>query len=144
MERGDVEGKWTLTTNSLALLTRDGFSAKEHGTYTIDFRPDGSLSYQSVLAGFQTGTYLSVQGTWDLQHDTTAHSNIRSKNAIDMTLNTPEGTHSRGLLFDKDKDGLILWEYYGDPDSLEFMEYRKAEGGSPYSSPAAGSESGDR
>ena len=145
VERSEVVGKWVLTTNSLGLLTRDGFNANEHSVYMIEFRTDGTLAYQSVLAGFHTGTYQNVQGTWVLQHGTKAHSNIRSKNAIDMTLKTSGGTHSRGLLFDKDKHGIILWEYYGDPDSWEFMEYRKAEpGGSPYSSPAAGSESGDR
>lgn len=127
VERSDVVGKWALTTNSLGLLARDGFNADEHSAYTIDFRTDGTLAYQSVLAGFHTGTYLNIQGTWELQHDTKAHSNIRSKNAIEMTLNAPNMTYSRGLLFDKDKHGLILWEYYGDPDSWEFMEYRKAE-----------------
>lgn len=127
LERGDIIGKWALTSNSLALLTRDGFTPDEHSAYTIDFRTDGTLAYQSVLAGFHTGTYLNIQGAWELQHDTTDHSNIRSKNAIDMTLTTPEGTQSRGLMFDTDRHGLILWEYYGDPDSWEFMEYRKAE-----------------
>ena len=144
VEQTDIVGKWILTTNSIGLLKRDGFKVNEHSVYTIDFRTDGTLVYQSVLAGFNTGTYQNVQGMWTLQHDTKIQSNTRSKNAIDMTLKTSEGTHSLCLLFDKDKHGLILWEYYGDPDSGEFMEYRKAERAPPpYSSPAAGSESGE-
>ena len=127
VDRNDILGKWCITSNSLTLLKRDGFVTQAHNIYAIDFRSDGSLEFQSVLAGFYTGTYCQVRGTWELKHDVEACSNVRSKNAIEMSLVMPKGTHFYCLAFDRDKNGLILWEYYGDPDSWEFVEYRKAE-----------------
>jgi hypothetical protein len=48
--RGDVIGKWTLTTNSLGLLARDGFDAGAHSIYMIDFRASGTVDYTCRVA----------------------------------------------------------------------------------------------
>jgi hypothetical protein len=121
----DVHGTWQLSRESLNLLQRDGFPADAHKSHRIEFLADGSLRYQSVLPEFKGGKYLDIPGEWSLAHDTTACSNIRVKNALQLTLHSLDTTIGTCLLFDKDKDAIVLWEFYGDPDSWEFLEYRK-------------------
>lgn len=121
----DVIGTWKLTQDSLRLLTRDKFRSDPSHLYTITFRLDGTCTFASVSDEFQGGTYTVVDGTWRLEHDTTGDSNLRKRNAIQMKLR-PKSDHTveRYLNFDRDKrKQLILWNYYGDPDQWEFIEY---------------------
>ena len=68
-----------------------------------------------------------MKGKWKLEHDTTGGSNIKKKNTIQIDLAIANGTHTRYLNFAKENETLVLWQFYGDPDSWEFMEYKKTE-----------------
>jgi hypothetical protein len=121
----DVVGQWTLTADSLKLLARDGFKMEDTHRYQIAFLGDGTCEFQSVLDSDRGGSYLSARGTWKLEHDTHGDSNEFKKNALRIELKLPTIMHIRHLNFDRKDDKLILWSYYGDPDSWEFMEYTK-------------------
>jgi hypothetical protein len=123
----DVVGVWSLQPESLSLLTRDGFKADSSHMYQIQFQADGACSFRSVVDEFSGGTYHDAKGEWKLEHDTTGGSNIEKKNTIEMNLSLPNGRHIQYLNFDKVDGSLVLWQFYGDPDSWEFMEYKKAE-----------------
>ena len=123
----DVVGRWNFQPESIALVVRDGFKTNPTHQYHIQFLKDGTCAFRSVVDEFQAGNYRDVKGKWKLEHDTTGGSNIKKKNTIQIDLSIANGTHTRYLNFDKVDGTLVLWQFYGDPDSWEFMEYKKAE-----------------
>jgi hypothetical protein len=123
----DVVGRWNFQPESIALVVRDGFKTNPTHQYHIQFLKDGTCAFRSVVDEFQGGNYRDVKGKWKLEHDTTGGSNIKKKNTIQIDLSIANGTHTRYLNFDKVDGTLVLWQFYGDPDSWEFMEYKKAE-----------------
>jgi hypothetical protein len=122
---GDVIGTWKMTTNSLALLTRDGFRSDPAQTYTITFRKNGTCLFQSVEEFAQKGTYVSASGVWKLGHDIKPGGNAKVKNLLQMELDVDRATHFRDLGFTREHGVLMLWEFYGDPDEWEFIEYAR-------------------
>ena len=138
VEPDQIVGTWSLTTNALSLLARDGFDASAHETYTISIRQNGSLAFDTVLPSFRSGSYLSVEGTWALRTDAPPHTESRSLVTMTINLVTPDGRHERSLRVNRDKTGLLLWDYYGDPDEETFLEYRKAEPSDPLASGTLG------
>jgi hypothetical protein len=123
LAEGDVVGRWKMMTNSLKLLTRDGFRSLPAHAYTITFRQDGSCLFQSVEAFGHEGTYILASGTWKLGHDIKRGESTKVKNAIQMQLELDSVTHFRELNFTRQDGVLRLWESYGDPDEWEFIEY---------------------
>ena len=123
----DVVGRWNLQPESLTLLTRDGFQTNSAQQYYVQFLTNGVCAFHSVIDEFQGGTYRDVKGSWKLEHDTTGGSNIKKKSTIQVDLSLPDGRHVRYLNFDRIDGALVLWQFNGDPDSWEFMEYKKAE-----------------
>ena len=127
----EVIGIWNLSAESLDLLTRDGFKTNPSHQYRIQFLPDGVCAFQSVvdIVGDTDviREYYDVKGKWKLEHDTTGNSNIKKKNTLRMALTLPDGEYSYYLNFDKQDGTLVLWDFYGDPDSWEFMEYKRAK-----------------
>lgn len=121
----DVVGIWSLQPESLALLTRDEFKTNSTYQYNIRFFEDGSCSFHSVIAEFQGGDYCDVKGTWELKHDITGDSNVEKKNTVRIDLLIENKAVVRYLNFDKEDGALVLWQFYGDPDSWEFLEYKK-------------------
>jgi hypothetical protein len=121
----DVIGRWKMTSKSLGLLTRDGFRSEPAHAYMISFNKDGTCLFQSVEAFVQKGRYISASGVWKLGHEVKRGSNVRVKNVIQMELNVDGGTHFRDLSFTREAGVLILWEFYGDPDQWEFIEYAR-------------------
>ena len=129
----DVVGMWNLSPAFLALLTRDGFKTNVSHKYHIQFLTNGVCSFQSVVGEFQSGTYHDEKGTWKLEHDTAGNSNVKKKNAIRIELALPNTRYVFYLNLDKRDQAFVLWNFYGDPDSWEFMEYERTE-----QSPAGG------
>ena len=121
----DVVGKWKLTPESLALLTQFGFKEKPEHKYSIVFHPDGTCEYHTVVGYFEDIAYYEVAGSWELEKDTMGNSNYIKKNALRIEISTPNMDYTRYLNFDKKEGQIILWNYYGDPDSWEFLEYEK-------------------
>ena len=121
----DVVGTWNMTTNSLALLTRDGFRSDPAHTYTITLRKDGTCLFQSVEEFAHKGTYISASGVWKLGHDIKRGENAKVKNLLQMELDVARSTHFRDLGFARKDGALVLWEFYGDPDEWEFIEYAR-------------------
>ncbi len=125
VSKNEVIGSWTMTAKSLSLLIRDGFQKKEGHQYEIEIFPDGTCRFQSVRGKFQGGIYHEVMGNWKLEHDKTGDSNVKKKNTLQLQLPLSKSTSYHYLNFDKKDGKLILWNFYGDPDSWEFIEYTK-------------------
>lgn len=123
----EIVGVWRLTDESLELLQRDGFVADPDIDYTLALHADGVLQFDSVIDDFRSGTYQTIGGTWRLDHNSEGDSNIEKPNVLEMELRSPGSTHFRSLNFGEEEGQLILWNYYGDPDSWEFMEYERID-----------------
>src|SRR5882762_5192639 len=82
----DVVGTWSMSTNSLALLVRDGFRSVPTNHYTITFGADGTCLFQSVESSASKHRYVSATGTWKLEHDTQGDSKVKKKNALRLEL----------------------------------------------------------
>ena len=119
----DVIGTWSMSTNSLALLVRDGFRPAATNRYSITFSADGTCSFQSVESFASQHRYVSVSGTWKLEHDTQGSSNIKKVNALRLELLFDGVDHIQYWNFAREHGVLILWNYHGDPDQWEFVEY---------------------
>jgi hypothetical protein len=116
-----------MTKYSIAALRHDGLRGDSGDRYSIVFAEDGSCSFRSVLEDFSGGEVKNIEGKWGLHHDTHGNSNIRKDNAIEMQLQDGEMERWLWLNFDRRDGRLVLWSFYGDPDSWEFIEYVKEE-----------------
>ena len=124
----DVVGTWKLTSQSLGQLTRDGYIVDPSHALSITFHADGTLEFASVMDGISGwGTYVEGLGNWALEHDTSGDSNIEKMNALRLDIGGAEVIDRRYLNFAEEDGQLLLWNYYGDPDSWEFMEYERRD-----------------
>lgn len=123
----DVVGRWNFQSESIALVVRDGFKTNPTHQHHIQFLENGTCVFRSVVVVVGGGHYHDVKGKWKLEHNTTGGSNIKKKNTIQIDLAIANGIRTRYLNFNKEDETLVLWQFYGDPDSWEFMEYKKTE-----------------
>jgi hypothetical protein len=121
----EIVGTWKMTAASLRLLKRDGYVPSPGETQTIRFNADGSLAFASVIDGFKGGTFNTCSGTWKLNYDRTIDRETVRANSIDLELRRTSDTHLRSLSLAEEGGKLRLWNYYGDPDSWEFIEYER-------------------
>jgi hypothetical protein len=121
----DVVGSWKMSAESLVPLVRDGFRSASTNEYRIVFNPDGTCVFQSVFSFTRQHRYLAAKGSWRLEHDTTGNSNIKKKNALRIELLVEGANHLSHLNFARENGALVLWNYHGDPDQWEFVEYRR-------------------
>ena len=105
----DVLGSWRMSTNSLALLVRDGFVAAPTNLYAIDLRADGTCLFQSVESFSPQHRYVSATGTWKLEHDALGDSNIKKRNVLRLELLVDREGHTQYLNFARENGTLILW-----------------------------------
>jgi hypothetical protein len=122
LEESAVIGRWSLTDRSLALLKRDGFQPDPSRPYTVAIKPDHTCLFSSVL----TASYRVVAPcTWLLEHDTRGDSNVQKANSLRLDLDG-EGVKQRLYLnLARDRGRLLLWNFLGDPDLWEFIEYQQ-------------------
>ena len=117
-------GVWELTPKSLKLIEKGGYSPPPGALHTIKLKPDGLLEFRSALDWWDTARYVHQDGKWYLEHNTTGSDNVEKKNALRLELPRFEVNGIVVYLnFDETDGKLILWNYYGDPDSWEFLEY---------------------
>ncbi|HUU42711.1 MAG TPA: hypothetical protein VMX57_02970 [Planctomycetota bacterium] len=88
---------------------------------------DGTIAFASVLELSDPWEYryTTAAGTWKLEHDTARGSNVTTKNTLSLDMRTAGKTVYHYLYFAEDRGPLLLWNYYGDPDSWEFLEYTR-------------------
>lgn len=123
----ELVGVWIHTASTERLIARDKPSGTRPLKCQLTLRSDGTCDFDSVYGLYYSLAYRKSTGSWKLEHDTDGNSNRRRKNAIAFDMESPEFAGNMYLNL-KEKNGkLILWEWHGDPDSWEFIEYVKEE-----------------
>jgi hypothetical protein len=124
-----VIGTWRLTEKSLRTLERDGFRRDPGHAYTIVFAPNNVCRFASVdtFLDLDKPTYVDARCTWTLEHDVRDSNDRRIPNQMKLEVNGPKGPFAWDFGFARDDGTLVLWEFYGDPDQWEFLEYAKVK-----------------
>lgn len=127
LDDADLIGTWVLTADTLKIAARDGYAPAAEAVHRLVLRPNGQCHFASIVEFAGKSTHLEGDGTWRLVHDTEFRGDPRGrKNRLELVVDT--GRERRGITFDlTEEDGkLLLWAFWGDPDSWEFMHYEKA------------------
>lgn len=123
----EIIGTWELDPASSALAVDhdgDDYLMEPGQAHTIVFNADGTCHYRSVMQ--MPTRHVDAAGTWCI---TPTDDDPRGCH-VDLELRIDgEGTSSFSLDLREESGELILWEFWGDPDLWNFLEYRKAEGG---------------
>lgn len=122
----EVLGTWSLDPKSSALAagnSLDRCEADPTKPHTITFSADGTCRYRSVLQ--MPARYLDAYGEWEI----TPTADDPKGSEVDVSLEIDgDGTYMLSLDLREESGELIFWEFWGDPDSWRFLEYkRKAE-----------------
>ena len=117
----DLIGVWSLRESSVELLKRNGLECSSDHAHTLVLELDGTCQFESIYDGMQL-VHLSSPATWKLVHDAKACSNVTRKNAIELDIER----RLTCLNIDREDGQLILWQYHGDPDAWDFVEYVRA------------------
>jgi len=120
-----IVGTWVLSGKSLELLKRDGYadSGKPH---QIVFHADGRCDYSSVEFGPPKSSHQTRAGTWMLLQNVPKNGGTKA-NEVKLTLQENGHERQESLDIARENGVLILWRYHGDPDSWEFIEYKREQ-----------------
>lgn len=116
----EITGIWTMTLDSFQDIKTDSDASAiigSHKDFQIEIRKDGTLRYRSLLQ--MPTRAVDYQGTWELKPHTD-----RKGNKLDITLEA-NGSYSFSLDFTEEKGKLLLWTFFGDPDSWRLEQYEK-------------------
>ena len=114
VDPAELVGIWELTSESLALLKREGYTPATDQVHRLEFLPDGEMSYASVHDGVEFN-YVDQRAVWY----------VKNENKIAITIKQPNLTTYSGFGIAEENGRLILWSFLGDPDSWEFIEYKR-------------------
>jgi hypothetical protein len=118
----EVVGKWTLTKDSLDDIRSEGHDQNpikgEHTDFTIEFSEDGRVVYRSLLQ--EPTRKVERLGRWEIK------PHYKNNNTSILTLVFDDDSQYHHSLEFTEADGkLVIWEYFGDPDSFRLAEYSK-------------------
>ena len=118
----EIVGTWRLLPSSLNVLKKEAqYSPVEISRpHDIVFRSDGSCHFRSADEfSPERAEYFDTEASWKLVHDPPFSDGKRNEVQIivgvrGITLNLAEVNHR-----------LHLWQFWGDPDGWQFLEYEK-------------------
>lgn len=120
--KNEVIGTWVLDSNCSAVgqhNTIDRYIPDPAKPHQIILHANGTCQFLSVIENISgPHPYRLLNGTWKLETDKENPSGSR------LSLNL--GRLWTDYEFREEKGTLILWQYWGDPDSCNFIEYQRA------------------
>ena len=112
-----LAGRWQLTRDSLKMMDR--YLMRTPQASFIELAADGRCDLHDFVAGEDP---YSGTGTWKIEEK----SDYRSKrrfSVLRITRLREKGVFS--FYFTKRHGKIILWQYHGDPDGREYVEYER-------------------
>ena len=107
----ELVGTWSLTTESLGYLTREGYHPEE-ANHRFELHADGSVIFKSVCDTSEF-SYLDGTGIWT----------IKNGNRLELEIVANDRRYYLEFGIGEKRGRLLLWQFYGDPDMWEFLEY---------------------
>jgi hypothetical protein len=122
VSENDIVGTWRLLPKSLDVVKKDaGYSPAEGTPHDIIFRADGSCHFRSIDEGGPVrAEYFDTEGTWKLVHHP-AFGGESKENEVQIVI----GVSGINFNLAEEKRRLHLWQFWGDPDEWQFLEYEK-------------------
>ena len=116
LNTNDVVGVWTATSETLRL------AQQKHGLpadvpLTITLRPDGTTDFRVIDCA---GKLVEEKGTWTLEHNVN-WGNVPVQNLL--RIKAPQTEIQYG--FARESGALRIWEFLGDPDAWELIEFTR-------------------
>ena len=118
----EIVGTWTITEDSLRGIKRDPDAKSVDGVrnaYQIEIRGDGALIYRSLLQ--MPTRHVKAKGSWKLK----PLFERKTGNELSIDLEMNGGGYVFSLYFTEENGKLLLWTYFGDPDSWRLEMYEK-------------------
>ena len=116
-----VIGRWHLTEESAAMLDRRGLTASSRDS-TVEFFRDGRCILHNFVYGDDP---ITDDGTWKIQHDVAEGGGSFRKNELRITVMSSGKPGICFINFCRKHKRLFLWQYHGDPDGREYIEYER-------------------
>lgn len=123
----ELIGVWVHNSNTERIIAREKPLGTSPMKCHLTLYGDGTCEFDSVYGSYSSFAYQKSSGSWSLEHDTEGSSNRLRKNAIAFDMESREFAGNMYLYLKEKKGKLILWQWYGDPDSRHFIEYVKEE-----------------
>ena len=117
----ELIGTWKLTTESVSHLVADGY-ADEGLECTIISRDDSTVDFSSVNTGASPPVHQTKSAFWKI-----THSSFNGDTRVTLSEHEPSDYGFLSYGFTEDYGNLRLWNFHGDPDQWEFVEYTKVE-----------------
>jgi hypothetical protein len=122
----EILGQWSLTSNTLAMLKRDGVTIPAKANYGFTLHSNSVLRFESIYGGPGDYHWFEVPGTWKLEHGDGSRKS--PKNELVLRLNVKGEDWVFMLNVAREKARLILWNYHSDPDDgAEYFEYVQSD-----------------
>ncbi len=125
VSKAELVGTWVLTAQAKKMIAAEQTASKKPPTGYIKLLADGSCEFSSIYSVNYSLVHLESKGKWVLEHDTTGDSNYKKKNALRLDMESSQFASNTYLNFTQDNGKLLLWSFYGDPDSFDLIEYHK-------------------
>ena len=119
LKESDVIGTWILTSNTLILAKKDGYVPLPESLHQITIGSNGVCQFSSIVEFGERVQYVEGDGQWQINHDTEGR-----KNRLQLRISTKNETRDMSFDFTEEKNTIYLWDFWGDPDSWEFLKYK--------------------
>jgi len=117
----ELIGKWKLTRESILHLTADGYFDEGHEC-TIVFNADKTAQFSSVNSGPSPPEHQIRSGFWQIGPCST-----NGDTRVTISEREPSEFGFVSFGFTEKRGALRLWNFHGDPDMWEFIEYTRIE-----------------
>lgn len=130
--RQDLVGRWKIDKPSLERMKvveeYYHLSKLDPNDHLLILRSDGTCFFQTYREYQSDVFYTSSECRWNLKMDETiAGSGLqRAVLAIDLSASSNSQVSTRFWIV-REKNELVLWNYIGDPDEVNYVDFRKVE-----------------
>lgn len=127
----DLEGTWVMSADSLNRLRNHNFPRNEIKDHQIILKSEGKCSFRSywmyISSDHPEQQYIETTGTWKIAAKNTTLFYVPTKQwVLEIDLQESSGRQFEiSFYFSAVDEHLILWNYIGDPDRNNYVDFLK-------------------
>ncbi|MCA9399087.1 MAG: hypothetical protein KC618_05015 [Candidatus Omnitrophica bacterium] len=119
----EIPGTWVFTEHTKEFFSEQKILGEPPEKLYLRMQKDGSfIARIPEEENHSHWVYRTLAGTWELEYK---KDGFLKKNTLNLEIGFPKGTWF--FNFSEEKGQLVLWQYIGDPDSMDFMEFIKED-----------------